>query len=201
MDTLEKAGISMQKVTDDLLTQAVKLFAEPFDKLLNAVDAKCKFAPQAEVDSQQYSVPAEFEAPLQEAIEDWKLAGKVRRLWARDASLWTGSDEGNWLGWLGITEDQLANKQHLEDVAADVKAAGFKQALLLGMGGSSLCPEVLRMTFGKMEGFPELFVLDSTDPAQVKDFENKIDIREDNFHRVHQVGLDARAEHLQAIFL
>ena len=87
-----------------------------------------------------------------------------------------GPDEGSWLGWLGITEDQLATKQHLEDVAADVKAAGFKHALLLGMGGSSLCPEVLRMTFGKIEGFPELFVLDSTDPAQVKAFENKVDI-------------------------
>ena len=82
------------------------------------------------------------------------MAGKVRRLWARDASLWTGSDEGKWLGWLGITEDQLAHKQHLEDVAKDVKAAGFKHALLLGMGGSSLCPEVLKMTFGKIGGFP-----------------------------------------------
>jgi transaldolase/glucose-6-phosphate isomerase len=176
MDTLEKVGISMQKVTDDLLTQAVKLFADPFDKLLNAVDAKCKYASQAEVDSQTYSVPAELEAPLQEAVEDWKMAGKVRRLWARDAGLWTGSDEGQWLGWLGVTEDQLANKQHLEDVAADVRQAGFKHALLLGMGGSSLCPEVLRMTFGNNDGFPELFVLDSTDPAQVKAFESKIDL-------------------------
>ena len=175
MDTLEKVGISMKKVTDDLITQAVKLFAEPFDKLLNAVDAKCKYASQAEVDSQVYSVPQNLEAPLQEALEDWKMAGKVRRLWARDATLWSGSDESSWLGWLGITEDQLSNKQHLEDVAADVKAAGFKHALLLGMGGSSLCPEVLRMTFGKTNGFPEMFVLDSTDPAQVKALESKVD--------------------------
>jgi len=176
MQTLEKTGISMQKVTDDLVTQAVKLFAEPFDKLLNAVDAKCKFVSQVEVDSQTYNLPPEVDAALQTAIEDWKMAGKVRRLWARDATLWTGSDEGSWLGWLGITEDQLANRQHLEDVAADVKAAGFKHALLCGMGGSSLCPEVLRMTFGKVAGFPELFVLDSTDPAQLKAFENKVDL-------------------------
>jgi transaldolase/glucose-6-phosphate isomerase len=176
MDTLEKVGISMKQVTDDLVTQAVKLFAEPFDKLLNTVDAKCKYVSQAEVDPQTYSLPAPIEKGLQEATEDWKMAGKVRRLWARDASLWTGSDEGNWLGWLGVTEDQLAHKQHLEDIAADIKAAGFKHALLLGMGGSSLCPEVLRMTFGKIDGFPELFVLDSTDPAQVKAFEQKVDI-------------------------
>ena len=87
-----------------------------------------------------------------------------------------GRTKASWLGWLGITEDQLAHKQHLEDVAADVKAAGFKHALLLGMGGSSLCPEVLRMTFGKIDGFPEMHVLDSTDPAQVKAIESKIDI-------------------------
>jgi transaldolase/glucose-6-phosphate isomerase len=80
------------------------------------------------------------------------------------------------MGWLGITEDQLAHRQHLEDIAKDVKSAGFKHALLLGMGGSSLCPEVFKITFGKTDGYPELFVLDSTDPAQVKAFEAKIDI-------------------------
>src|ERR1700676_35713 len=104
------------------------------------------------------------------------MTGKVRRIWAHDASLWTGSDEGNWLGWLGITEDQLAHKQRFEQIAAEIKAAGFKHALLLGMGGSSLCPDVLKSTFGKIDGFPELFVLDSTDPAQIKSIESKIDI-------------------------
>jgi len=176
MNALDAVGISMQKVTDDLVTQAVKLFAEPFDKLLNAVDAKCKFASQAEVDSQTYTLPENIGAQLSVAIEDWKMAGKVRRLWARDASLWTGKDEGAWLGWLGVTEDQLGNKQHLEDVAKDVKAAGFKYALLLGMGGSSLCPEVFEKTFGKTDGFPQLFVLDSTDPARVKSLEDKVDL-------------------------
>ncbi|HLK18486.1 MAG TPA: bifunctional transaldolase/phosoglucose isomerase [Bryobacteraceae bacterium] len=176
METLDKVGISMKQVTDDLVTQAVKLFAEPFDKLLNTVDAKCKVTAKAAVDPQTWQLPAELNTQFQEALEEWKMAGKVRRLWARDASLWTGSDEGNWLGWLGITEDQLANQQHFADVAADVKSAGFKHALLLGMGGSSLCPEVFKKTFGKIAGFPELFVLDSVDPAQIKTFENKIDI-------------------------
>jgi transaldolase/glucose-6-phosphate isomerase len=176
MDTLEAVGISMRQVTDDLVTQAVKLFAEPFDKLLSSVDARCKFVSPSEVDPQTYTLPAAIESQLQSAIEDVKMTGKVRRLWARDASLWTGSDEGAWLGWLGITEDQLAHREVFTNLAADIKAKGFKHALLLGMGGSSLCPEVLKMTFGKIDGFPELFVLDSTDPAQVKAFENKIDI-------------------------
>src|SRR5579871_3870502 len=176
MAALEKAGISMKKVTDDLVTQAVKLFAEPFDKLLSVLDARCKYASTAEVDAQSYTLPEPLQIALQEAIDDWKMTGKVRRLWARDAKLWSGTDEANWLGWLGITEDQLAHKQHLEEIAADIRKAGFRHALLLGMGGSSLGPEVLKMTFGKFDGFPELFVLDSTDPAQVKAFEQKVDL-------------------------
>jgi len=100
----------------------------------------------------------------------------VRRLWQHDASLWTGTDEANWLGWLGITDDQIAHNDNLQKVADDAKAGGFSDILLLGMGGSSLCPEVLEMTYGKTAGYPQLHVLDSTDPAQVKAFENKIDL-------------------------
>jgi transaldolase/glucose-6-phosphate isomerase len=176
MDTLQAVGISMKQVTDDLVTQAVKLFAEPFDKLLNSVDAKCKLVSTKDVDPQTYTLPAEIQAQVQAATEDWKMAGKVRRLWARDASLWSGTDEGSWLGWLGITEDELAHRERFTSLAADIKSAGFKHAVLLGMGGSSLCPEVLKMTFGKAQGFPEMFVLDSTDPAQVKAIEKKVDI-------------------------
>jgi transaldolase/glucose-6-phosphate isomerase len=176
MESLAKAGISMAEVTAELTRQGVKLFAEAFDKLLNAVDTKCKFSISADVDRQTYSLPDGISKQVDAAVEDWQVAGKVRRLWARDPSLWTRSDEGQWLGWLGITEDQLAQKAHLEDIASEIKQAGFKHALLLGMGGSSLCPEVLKMSFGKIDGYPELHVLDSTDPAQVKAFESKVDL-------------------------
>src|SRR5216683_3346173 len=100
----------------------------------------------------------------------------MQRLWRRDASLWTGDDESQWLGWLDITEDQIAHPIELRNLPRQVWSAGFKDVLLLGMGGSSLGPEVLRMTFGKSAGYPNLHVLDSTDPAQVKQFESKIDI-------------------------
>ena len=99
----------------------------------------------------------------------------MRRLWNHDATLWSGSDEANWLGWLGIVDEQRASIATLQAAAKDAQAGGFQHILLLGMGGSSLCPEVLRMTFGKIAGFPELHVLDSTDPAQVKALENAID--------------------------
>ncbi len=113
---------------------------------------------------------------MKTATDDWQSGHKMQRLWQRDASLWTGDDEANWLGWLDIVEEQIAHPVELRNLAKEVWSAGFKDILLLGMGGSSLCPEVLRMTFGKIAGYPDLHVLDSTDPAQVKAFENKVDI-------------------------
>ena len=175
METLEQVGVSIKQVTDNLLTQGVRLFAEAFDKLLNAVDRRCKVAVGAELNRQTHILPQELESQVKKAIEEWRV-GKVRRLWGRDASLWTGSDEGRWLGWLGITEDQLTHGHHFTDIAEAVKAEGYTHALLLGMGGSSLCPEVLKMTFGRIEGYPELHVLDSTDPAQIQRLEGSIDL-------------------------
>jgi transaldolase/glucose-6-phosphate isomerase len=125
---------------------------------------------------QAYKLPDSFSGPFAAARDDWKKNDKVRRLWQCDASLWTGTDESKWLGWLGIVQEQLAHISALQEIAADIKKAGFKHALLLGMGGSSLCPEVLRMTFGKVEGYPDLHVLDSTDPAQIKALEAKVDL-------------------------
>ncbi len=122
------------------------------------------------------SLPESLAASVKAGISDWQSNKKMQRLWGRDASLWTGTDEANWLGWLDIVEDQLSHPVELRNLAKEVWSAGFKDAMLLGMGGSSLGPEVLRMTFGKSAGYPDLHVLDSTDPAQIKAFENKIDI-------------------------
>ncbi|HET9407790.1 MAG TPA: bifunctional transaldolase/phosoglucose isomerase [Candidatus Sulfotelmatobacter sp.] len=122
------------------------------------------------------SLPESLAGAVKSAVSDWQTGGKVKRLWQRDASLWTNDDESKWLGWLDITDEQLVHQSELNQVADDVKRAGFKHVLLLGMGGSSLCPEVLRMTFGKNAESPELHVLDSTDPAQIKAFEAQIDI-------------------------
>lgn len=122
------------------------------------------------------TLPESLAASVKAGIADWQSGGKMQRLWQRDASLWTGSDEASWLGWLDITEYQIEHPIELRNLAKEVWSAGFKDVLLLGMGGSSLCPEVLRMTFGKVAGYPELHVLDSTDPAQVKSVESKIDI-------------------------
>ncbi|HVH71021.1 MAG TPA: bifunctional transaldolase/phosoglucose isomerase, partial [Candidatus Dormibacteraeota bacterium] len=129
------------------------------------------------VNKQTYTLPQEFDNAVAAAVEDWKKNNKVARLWKKDASLWTRTDESNWLGWLHIVEQQLAHVDAFKRVAEDVKKSRFRHALLLGMGGSSLCPEVLRITFGKIKGFPELHVLDSTDPVQIKSTEDKLDLK------------------------
>ena len=123
-----------------------------------------------------YTLPDKFENDVNASLQNWKKSGKVKRLWQRDAALWNGTDEDKWLGWLNITEQQIEDIDKLQEIAADIKEAGFKYALLLGMGGSSLCPEVLRMTFGKTSGYPDLHVLDSTDPAQIKALEESVDL-------------------------
>jgi transaldolase / glucose-6-phosphate isomerase len=176
MACLEKVGISLQAVTDKLLADGLKLFSDAFDKLLNVLDSRCHAGFQPMSTGQSYKLPGEIETQVKAHLEDWQTNGKVRRMWAGDASLWTGEDEGKWLGWMSITEAQIASRQQFADLAADIQAAGFTDAVLLGMGGSSLCVEVLEKTFGSAAGYPVMHVLDSTDPAQVKAIDNAVNL-------------------------
>jgi transaldolase/glucose-6-phosphate isomerase len=180
IETLAQVGISMVEVTSKLLDEGVQLFAEAFDKLLAAVDQTRLAAVPPKITQQTFTLPAPLGEAVRASLDDWRAGNKVRRLWAHDATLWTGTDEGEWLGWLGLTEEHAAHCDYLKRLAAEaesrLKDAGVTHALLLGMGGSSLGPEVLQMTFGSRQGFPQFHVLDSTDPAQIKAFENKIDL-------------------------
>ena len=147
-----------------------------------------------------YSLPPDLAQAVTENLRAWEGSDRVARIWAGDATVWTGTDEAQWLGWLGIAAQQLAQRQRLEQFAAEVKAAGFKDALLLGMGGSSLCPEVMRLTFCGGAGFPDLHVLDSTDPGAGRGHRKEDRPEAHAVHRVEQVGLDAGTEYFQAIF-
>src|SRR5438067_629838 len=181
MDALPKAGIDFNQVTAKLVDDAVRLFVDAADTLYASVQKKRQMILGNKQNAMSYKVPAEIETGVKAAIEDWRKEGKVRRLWAGDASLWTDADEANWLGWLNIVYDQLKAVGQLEAFANDVKSGGFSDVLLLGMGGSSLGPEVFEETFGSMPGFPKLHVLDSTDPAQLKRFENAVDLKKTLF--------------------
>ena len=176
MADLAAVGIVMKDVTDKLTTDGVKLFADAFDGLLATVEKNTKRSSTPQINPQSASVPADLDAAVKKNLDDWRAAGKVRRLWQHDASLWTNEDEAQWLGWLDITGEQLAGAAKLNDLANEVKSAGFSDILLLGMGGSSLCPEVLALTYPQTPGFPRLHILDSTDPAQIRSVDKKVNL-------------------------
>lgn len=119
-----------------------------------------------------YKLPASINAEFTAALEHWNGGSMISRIWQKDAAVWTGSDESKWLGWLDIVDEELADLQKYRDLSADIAAAVFTDVLLMGMGGSSLCPEVLAMTFGKTN----FHILDSTVPAQVKAVADRLDL-------------------------
>jgi transaldolase/glucose-6-phosphate isomerase len=175
LEALGRAGISLTKITDDLVIDGVRLFSDAFDKLLAAVAAKRRRMLGDGLDSQGLALSKPLQAEVDKLAETWRTDAKVRRLWRRDATLWTGRDEDKWLGWLDVVEVQLRSLERLVALADDVRGAAFRDAVLLGMGGSSLGPEVLAESLGAADGFPKLHVLDSTDPAQIRTVEAKID--------------------------
>lgn len=128
------------------------------------------------IQSPRWEFSASLTQAVQATINDWQSGAKMARLWRGDRTLWTGDDEDKWVGWLPIVEEQLKQLPQFFAAAADIAKAGFTHALLLGMGGSSLCPEVLKITYGRQPGHPELHVLDSTDPAQIKSIEGQVDL-------------------------
>jgi glucose-6-phosphate isomerase len=128
--------------------------------------------------SYRFVLPQELRGAVEQAAAAWEANNNVNRFWQKDASLWTQDGEEKWLGWINIVERQQTDLAAFAALAADVKAAGFKSVLLLGMGGSSLCPEVLSVTFGQQAGFPGLHIVDSTNPAQVKAARDKVNLAE-----------------------
>ena len=128
------------------------------------------------LNAQSISLPGALQVDVDARLKAWGADGGTRRLFAGDASLWTNDDEASWIGWLPIVNQQLANLAPLLDIQRAVRAERFTHAALLGMGGSSLCPEVWTKTFGPVAGSPTLHVLDSTDPAQIQTLESALDL-------------------------
>lgn len=113
-------------------------------------------------------------------LAGWQKENKVARLWAGDATLWTDSEENKWMGWLNVAAE---NKEvpRIIALANEIKAAGITNIVLLGMGGSSLCPAMMAKIFGKIATYPRLHILDSTDPMQILHLEESIDLKKTFF--------------------
>ena len=171
---LEKSGISLDAIAADLVKDGVRLFADAADQLYGAVAHKRAAVLGQAIDRHEMAIGQSLGKAVKESTEDWRASARIRRLWQHDKSVWTGTDEDKWLGWL--TSPAAADIADYEDFARRVKGQNFSDAVVLGMGGSSLGPEVLARTFEKKPGFPKLHVLDSTDPAQVRAMQATINI-------------------------
>ena len=176
MAAVEEHKLGLDEVTTQLVADGVELFAAAADKLLGSVAAKRSAMLGEQLSGMDATLPEPLAADVKATLEDWRKHGKLRDLWAHDAGLWTGKDEAKWLGWLRIVDDRTADLPALQAFQDAIKAEDFQHILLLGMGGSSLGPEVLAQTFGKQPGFPELLILDSTDPAQIAALHARVDL-------------------------
>ena len=174
---LEKCGISLDEITADLVTDGVQQFADAADKLYGAVAMKRAAVLGGKEPLQSMKLG---DKALEDAVEAesqrWRAGGLVRRLWAGDKAVWSGEDEDKWVGWLGLVNDGLDALPQLTAFQDEVQQAGYSDVVLLGMGGSSLGPEVLAETFGHRSGFPKLHIVDSTDPAQLLAVQHAIDL-------------------------
>jgi len=176
---LTASGVSLFDVTHGLQVEGVTLFSDSFAALLGAIVYKQKQLSSG-AERVALSLPGHMQNVYDQTLESLAAQDFLKKLWAKDPSLWSTDPQHaeiikHALGWLDIP-------QHLMETARDVQrfaneiASEFTHVVVLGMGGSSLAPDILRATFGKVEGHPQLHVLDSTDPQQIRDMEAAIDL-------------------------
>jgi transaldolase/glucose-6-phosphate isomerase len=179
LDALAEAGIDMTDVTDKLLRDGIEKFVEPFDKLIAGVESIREATLTGRPKTIESSLPDALEGPIAERAKRAEDENVARRLWAKDESLWGGPgvpEIGNRLGWLTVSDELLEQVGDLREFVAGVKADGFTDAVLLGMGGSSLGPEVIRRSFGELDGGLRLHVLDTTDATAIRALEGSLDL-------------------------
>ncbi len=176
---IAEAGIDLGAVTQKLQEDGVNTFQKSSDELMECLDAKQEAVASNTVDSQILRI-GDYQSRVDYALAALSEQAFSRRLWEKDPSLWKQGPDGekvinNRLGWLDIVGTMVERAPEINEFVAGAKDAGFKHAVLMGMGGSSLSPEVSRLTFGEKDGYPTLMVLDSTVPAAVLDIERTID--------------------------
>jgi transaldolase/glucose-6-phosphate isomerase len=177
---LAEIGVDLKVVTEKLQRDGLAAFVSSFDTLLQSIEAK-RDALVSGINERLSVSAGKLGDAINSALKEAADAEAVRRIWRKDAALWKEDEASqkiirNALGWLTVVEQMGGICDDLAAFAAEIRDEGFKHVLVCGMGGSSLCPEVLRQTFGRQEGFPELLVLDSTDPDVISALAARIDV-------------------------
>lgn len=178
---LGEIGIDLKAVTEKLQKDGLSSFVTSFDTLAESIESK-RDAILSGINERLTASLGKYSEAVAGAIKEADKGDVMRRIWRKDAALWKQEDEHqklikNALGWLTVPDTMIGIEDDLIGFADRIRnVREFKHAMVCGMGGSSLCPEVLRQTFGQQEGYPELLVLDSTDPDVLSGFADKIDI-------------------------
>ena len=176
---LEEARIDLAEVTEELLQEGIDAFVVAMDKLLAGIEAKREAIVTRRPPTIASSIPDALEPDIASMIEDAAGAEVPRRIWRRDGTLWGeehAAEAARRLGWLTVVDAMHEQVSELLEFARACREEGLSDAIVLGMGGSSLAPEVYRLSFGEREGFLRLHVLDSTDPRQVAAVEAAVDL-------------------------
>src|SRR4051795_10987046 len=176
LTALADAGIDLDDVTDKLLRDGVAKFVEPMEKLLEGIDEKREAIVTSRPPTIQARIPDDIEPRIAERVKRAMVEDVAHRIWKKDDTLWGPAGQAevsNRLGWLTIADTMLDGIDDLESFAAEIRDEGFTDVVLLGMGGSSLAPEVVRQSFGEQAGWPSLHVLDSTDAGAIRSVQDR----------------------------
>lgn len=188
-DTIEKLseiGIALDEVTDKLQRDGLTAFVGSFDTLIESIEAK-RDAIRSGIHARLTTSLGKYADAVNAAIKEADKGDVMRRIWRKDAALWKEEEAHqkiikNSLGWLTVPDTMIGVEDDLIAFADRIRGAReFKHVMLCGMGGSSLCPEVFRQTFGHQENYPELLVLDSTDPDTLVNFAGQINLEKTLF--------------------
>jgi transaldolase/glucose-6-phosphate isomerase len=180
-DDLREVGIDIKAVTEKLQKDGLDAFVNSFDTLAESIESK-RDAILSGINERLAASLGKYSDAVSAALKEAEKGDVMRRIWRKDASLWKQEEAHqkiikNALGWLTVPDTLMGAEDDLLAFADRIRGGrGFRHVMVCGMGGSSLCPEVLRQTFGKQEGYPELLVLDSTDPDAFSDIAGQIDI-------------------------
>jgi glucose-6-phosphate isomerase len=173
---LAQVGIDLHQAGEELQTEGVDKFIKPFDALLKSIEQKREMFASTEYPNYDAHLLT-YQNPVDTALGEIERDNVIGRIWNGDHTVWRPQPEeiSNRLGWLRVAEELQGQLTEIQAFVDEVRAAGYTQALLLGMGGSSLAPEVFRKTFGVANGYLDLAVLDSTDPGAVLNFDRQLD--------------------------
>jgi transaldolase/glucose-6-phosphate isomerase len=172
MAQLAEVGVRIDKVVQQLQGDGVESFANDFRRLLEAVEGKRQVLLTGVMGHQEITMAA-HEYGVRDTLALLEKNKIIHRIWEKDPSVWKQESAhqqviSSRLGWLDIINAEDAFYAPLYTLRKEIQARGYAHALLLGMGGSSLAAEVMRQSFGVQPGFPDLMVLDTTDPQAIR---------------------------------